>query len=253
VIFDDEYFYWRLYKRDKRYFDMYSQVYLEYLSDIKDIRQAAANHDLVIFKGLAPHVNRLYHDRQGETLSAFVDFSTIKVFPLLHTNKIKIKNSRIKTVDSYVLGTMLLNHKLYSLQSNNLLKEFNIMTGKLTNKKAVQGFETYRFQQNINEVQFLLKQTEVLQLKELEHRDQLTFKSVAARDTSVIRFTQYKVISFEDDAGSEFKDIGIREHFTFMGPVDTAADNYGLYLGDTLSKVAFYFRDPARMLIIYYF
>ena len=54
-------------------------------------------------------------------------------------------------------------------------------------------------QQNINEVQFLLKQTQYMDLNELEHRDQLTFKSLAARDTSVIKFTQYKVISFEDN------------------------------------------------------
>ena len=89
-------------------------------------------------------MNRIYYDRQGETLSAFIDFNTIKVWPLLHTNRIKIRNSRIKSADQFVVGTMMLKHNLYTIQCNNMLKEFNIMTGKLTKTRVLEGLDGFR-------------------------------------------------------------------------------------------------------------
>jgi hypothetical protein len=47
--------------------------------------------ELQIFKGYFPHLDKIYYDRLGCQLAAFVNFNTIKIFPLLHTNKIKIK------------------------------------------------------------------------------------------------------------------------------------------------------------------
>ena len=42
---------------------------------------------------LYPHSKKIYYDRVGRQLAAFVDYSKIKIFPLLHLNRIKVKNS----------------------------------------------------------------------------------------------------------------------------------------------------------------
>jgi len=101
----------------------------------------------------------------------------------------------------------------------------------------------------------LLKKNGQLELNDLSSADKLTFKNMQAKDPSAIKFTNYKVVSFvyKDGNDTTFKDLDIKVDFTFVGPVDKGHDNYGLYIGDTLEKVVFYFRDPARQVNIYYF
>ena len=93
---EDEYFYWRATENGGRYYSIVSYVLFDYLrgkSDLKykqTIQNFKKHYSLA--NGIFPHLSKIYQDRDGETISCFTDFHTIKIWPILNRNTIKIQN-----------------------------------------------------------------------------------------------------------------------------------------------------------------
>jgi len=45
---------------------------------------------LALFKGIHPHLDKIYFDRSGEKMCFFENYNTIKMIPILHETKMKI-------------------------------------------------------------------------------------------------------------------------------------------------------------------
>ena len=67
----------------------------------------------------------------SDSLTGFVDFFTIKDFPLLHLPRIKIKIAGNRSTDPHIISTKLfMDRFLVTLDATNTLRYWNLKTGK---------------------------------------------------------------------------------------------------------------------------
>ena len=105
TVFDNKFFYWR--QRNKAHNKIYyqSEIFFDGIENLSELRGKTLEHELAPFKGLYPHLGKVYYDRANETMSAFVDYNTIKIWPLLHQSKIKLKLAGKRKEDIHILAT----------------------------------------------------------------------------------------------------------------------------------------------------
>jgi hypothetical protein len=81
----------------------------------------------------------------SDSLAGFIDFTQIKVFPLLHLSRIKVKMAGKKMNDSHILATKYFSdrksHILITLDSNNLLKGWNMKYGQFLIERELDQIE----------------------------------------------------------------------------------------------------------------
>ena len=107
LIFEEKYYYWRQFIKEGNdfYFPTVSCLYFEALEDFSELYQKARlarKETFALFQDqnyLFAHLPQIYNDRVGQQIAAFVDYSKIKIFPLLHINRIKVKNSSKSLTD----------------------------------------------------------------------------------------------------------------------------------------------------------
>eukprot|EP00347_Sterkiella_histriomuscorum_P012361 403368887 len=95
-VFDDNYIYWRQFDRNEFYLPLQSRVCFDAVDDLQELRSRAQRKEYQLFhtqKFFFPHLQQIYNDRVGEQIGTFFDYHQIKIFPYLHSNRIKLKNS----------------------------------------------------------------------------------------------------------------------------------------------------------------
>ena len=121
-IFNNEYFYWKTYAKDDKIPPYKCQIQFDRIENIMEFRVKANKKSLKIYEGLYPHLQDIYHDKYGETLTTFTDYNTIRIWPLLHQKHIKLPKGGKRTEDVHVLGSQRIRHSLYTLHTDNTVK-----------------------------------------------------------------------------------------------------------------------------------
>mmetsp|Transcript_20663 Transcript_20663/g.19676 ORF Transcript_20663/g.19676 Transcript_20663/m.19676 type:complete len:85 (+) Transcript_20663:367-621(+) len=81
--FDNEYFYWRTMLggfNDNKY---QSNIYFDGVGDFTHFNKSH-HEEIMIFKGVYPHLQKLQYDILTESIACFTNFNEMKIFPLLH-------------------------------------------------------------------------------------------------------------------------------------------------------------------------
>lgn len=115
-----------------------------------------------IFEGIYPHINKLHWDIMTDSIACFTDFYKLKIFPLLHQTKIKVKVSGDRDGDHHILATKFYEpNYLVTLDTENSLKVWNLMTGKyLLSEKTLEqlDFSQYIWHQRINDEYTMIRE-----------------------------------------------------------------------------------------------
>mgnify|MGYP001590558239 CR=1 FL=1 len=76
----------------------------------------------------------MFYDTVSDSVACFVDFSTIKIFPLLHISQIKVKTGGNKESDDKIIATKLFEPSyLITAHQSSKFKAWNVKTGKYLN------------------------------------------------------------------------------------------------------------------------
>jgi WD40 repeat protein len=69
----------------------------------------------------------------SESIACFTGFYEIKVFPLLHLDRIKVKVEGSRDNDSHILATKYIpKSTLLTVHNDNTVRKWNLKTGKFT-------------------------------------------------------------------------------------------------------------------------
>jgi hypothetical protein len=120
--FDNKFYYWRTnlggYNEDR----YYSKLYFDGLDEFTHLSQQCSEEEVRIFQGLYPHINKLQFDSMSESIACFTSFYEIKVFPLLHLPRIKVKVEGSKGSDSHIIATKYVSKQLLTVHNNNTVR-----------------------------------------------------------------------------------------------------------------------------------
>jgi hypothetical protein len=100
-----------------------SSIYADTIDDFEQMEAQSSNRDVKVYSGSYPHIHKLQYDFMSENIAGFTDFKTLKVFPLLHLRRIKVKVGGIKTTDNHIVAIKLLNKGyMITADSDNYLR-----------------------------------------------------------------------------------------------------------------------------------
>mmetsp|Transcript_21904 Transcript_21904/g.16227 ORF Transcript_21904/g.16227 Transcript_21904/m.16227 type:complete len:117 (+) Transcript_21904:160-510(+) len=116
---------------------------------------------MILYKGLYPQLQKLNFDILTDCVAGFVNFHTIKIFPLLHINQIKVNVEGDKDSDDHIIATKYIpDFYLVTLHQKNIFNVWSMKTGKyLYLSKEVEGhdFSDYIWHQRINDEYTLIR------------------------------------------------------------------------------------------------